>query len=107
MSFFALGHPLGSWKSLKNDVFIYFFEFGRHKEASRELWGHLGDEKVKKTCILRGLREGSLQGSPKESQREAQGIAKDFKGLSGGPQGPQRTQKRSQLATLPLCDGFV
>ena len=30
----------------KTNVFIDFFEFGRHKEASRELWGHLGDEKM-------------------------------------------------------------
>ena len=45
ISFFALGHPLGSWKSLKNDVFIHLFELCRHKEASRELWSHLGDEK--------------------------------------------------------------
>ena len=41
ISFFAMGHPLGNRKPLKTIEFIDVFELGRHKEASRDPWGHL------------------------------------------------------------------
>ena len=76
---------MGSWKPLKTIGFIDVFELGRHKEASRDPWGHLGDEqKNEKNLHFKG---SSGKGPPKGRPKGTKGKPKAFLGIPGGGRG--------------------